>query len=183
MRANTCTIIIGRRATGKTTLTNRVIEASDKPVLIVDASAQPAYQKFPMIAPEEWKDGWTGIRRVYKADMDSVLKTMAKYLHNCMIVYEDAYKYIPSSVMPKPVNDFLIDLRHRNVDVIFVYHSLRRVPPILFEMTNYITLFKTNDIIDSSQSKIPNFNAVKRAWESVTADRNEHAHITIDTGI
>lgn len=69
---------------------------------------------------------------------------------NSVIVFEEATVYITGNTIQKGVKNLLVSKssHHNNNVLIFVFHAVRKIPVNLFEMTDYIVLFETNDRAD-----------------------------------
>jgi hypothetical protein len=173
MRHNVVINRVGAPRTGKTTHVLKLIEesATARGVLIFDVNNEEKYQRFPLMPLDKlqhWKK--TGIYRLFSDDDQAIIQALYKWAYNCLIVFEDATAYIRPNVQDE-IRKLLVSRRHRGLDMLFTFHSLNRVPPLLYEMTNYIVLGKTNDPLDqsSSISKVPNFATVRAAWDRVQA--------------
>ncbi|MEZ0610457.1 hypothetical protein ACAW74_18225 [Fibrella sp. WM1] len=173
VRHNVVILRAGAPRTGKTTHTQKLIEAASKVrgVLIFDVNNEKAYADYPLMTVQQlrkWKS--TGIYRLFGDDDEAVLSAIYRHAYNCMIVFEDATAYIKPNVQSE-IRRLLVSRRHRNLDMLFTFHSLNRVPPLLYEMTNYLVLGKTNDGIENGGTlqKVPNFALVKEAWARVQA--------------
>ena len=152
-----------------------------KGVLIYDINNEEKYREYPVISLEQlkrWKG--TGIYRLFSDDDKAVLAAIYLYAYNCMVVFEDATAYINPIVQPE-IRKMLVSRRHRNLDLVFTFHSLNRVPKMLYEMTNYLVLGKTNDGIENGGTlqKVPNFELVKEAWQRVQDHPNRFHYETI----
>lgn len=55
----------------------------------------------------------------------------------------------------------LVNKRHTNNNYIFIFHSIKQVPKDLFELVNFIVLFKTNDLFPDIKNKRPE---LQKAW-------------------
>lgn len=184
-RANVVLIRVGYPRTGKTTHVKRLIikAGQNKGVLIYDINNEAAYKEFPVITLEQlkkWKG--TGIYRLFSDDDQAVLAAIYDHAYNCMVVFEDATAYIKPNVQPE-IKKLLVSRRHRNLDLLFTFHSLNRVPKLLYEMTNYLVMGKTSDGIENGGTlqKVPNYELVKAAWLRVQdhADRYHYEIIPI----
>ncbi len=183
-RLNTCTLIIGRKGTGKSTKACQMAQEyvrrnadKKKRALIVDVNGAPAYNALPFFSLRQvaaWKpDAPTRIAKSYlsKADDedDKALFQGLKNFRSGLLVFEDCTKYIPGNPGPH-VRKFLVDHRMWDVDLVFTFHSLVRVPPFFWEMTSHVVLCKTQDSRDklSKRDAIPNLPDMLSAYDRVT---------------
>ncbi|MBO0930351.1 hypothetical protein [Fibrella aquatilis] len=182
-RANLVVLRVGFPRTGKTVHLKRLIETAGqkKGVLIYDINNEAKYQDYPQITLAQlakWKS--TGIYRIFSDDDQAVLAAIYKYAYNCMVVFEDATAYIKPNVQDE-IRKLLVSRRHRNLDLLFTFHSLNRVPKQLYEMTNLLVLGKTSDGIENGGTlqKVPNFELVKAAWQRVQAHESRYHYEVI----
>ena len=64
---------------------------------------------------------------------------------NTAIVFEEATIFFSNRGRSEEVIDLLVRKRHTNNIIILLFHSIRSVPNYIFELIDYIILFKTND--------------------------------------
>jgi GTPase SAR1 family protein len=183
-RANTAWVIVGRKHTGKSTLINGIAKGypKDKKVLIVDVNGSPAYNEHAWItAPmlPRWKNG---IYRYYDSDQDLMMDNIIQTFRHGLIIFEDCTKYIKANPGQR-VKSFLVDHRMWDADLIFTFHSFKRVPPLFWEMTDKVIIKKTSEQIDTpkNRNEIPNFEAVSEAWHQVMASKNDFIHKAVNT--
>jgi hypothetical protein len=104
---------------------------------------------------------------------------MNRYLSNCLIIFEDATKYLRTDT-PKSVFEFIYDTKQRNIDVIFQYHGFKKILPEMLDNANYLTLFKLNENIRNYKEKIPDFDQVQAVSNRINASPNPYENITIE---
>lgn len=183
IRPNYVILVVGRPRTGKTTYILELIKRATKAVLVYDLNNEEKYWSFPQMPFEKllsWKH--KGKYRLFHDDEKELLEALNANAYNAMLVLEDATAYIQPNVQP-PVKRMLVSRRHRNLDIVFTFHSFNRVPPLLFEMSNYIVIGKTNDPIHNNVSikKVPNFERVREVWERVQSHPSEYYRETVAT--
>lgn len=152
-RINAICLIAGTRGTGKTTAVKRWIKEQTKKVLIVDTFSNPAWKEFPSLDPELLKRWNSGIYRFYDSDTNKVMAAIEKSVYNALLVFEDATKYVGSK-LSEDVKKFALDSKQKNLDVIFIFHSLSDIPRDLVRISDTITLFKT--VEESSNPNLKN---------------------------
>ena len=183
-RPNAVAILVGAPRTGKTTLTKAIIEGSHKKVLIYDVNNEEAYNGFkrmPLDKLPVWRGGkW----KVFTDDAEDLIYQIYQNVRNATIIFEDATSYINRETA-KYLRKILVSRRHMNLDIIFSFHSLNQVPPMIYEMSNYISLKKTNDTIQKVKglSKLPNPDDVLKAFEKVRKSKDPFVTVTVKTNV
>lgn len=192
MRPNEAIIIVGRKHTGKSTLTNKMVvnfgrKNPEKRVLIINVNASPAYERHPEITYPGMKLWKKGVYQFYDSDHKAMFDYLFKVFDprarkfNGMFVFEDCTKYI-DPYPDKQIKSFLVDHRMWNADMLFTFHSLGSVPPFFWKMTSRVILLKTQDVIDNSFAKrIPNWKEVSAAHERVMAHPSNYHHEVVST--
>lgn len=176
-RLNKVIAVIGGRGKGKTTFTKNIIKKHNKKVLIIDTIDHPAYADVAIIKPDDLKGWRSGTRRIVGAPTKHLYTCMNTFLRNCLVVFEDATKYIDSSV-PEHIMHFIIDSKQKNLDLIFIYHDFASVPPKVYRLLDEIELFKTNEdyLYPNLRNKIPQFQVVSKVFEKVKNHKNNFYH-------
>ena len=183
-RANAVAILVGAPRTGKTTLTKAIIEASKKKVLIYDVNNEEAYDDFKRM-PLKKIPGWrSGKFKVFTDDPEELIYQIYQNVRNATIIFEDATSYINRDTT-KYLRKILVSRRHMNLDIIFSFHSLNQVPPMIYEMSNYISLKKTNDTIQKVKglNKLPNPDDVLKAFDKVRNSKDPYITVTVKTNV
>lgn len=176
-------LTVGRKHTGKSTLTAGVVKEypADQKVLILDVNGSPAYNAYRQIEINQVKALKRGKVKLVGTPTEDTLKIIAEHFRGGLIVFEDCTKYISGNVRPE-IKTFLVDHRMYNCDLIFTFHSLVMVPPFFWQMTSYLTLLKTQDILESKyRGRIPNFDKVAAAFKRVNESKDPYYSETIET--
>nr|WP_276898481.1 hypothetical protein [Pedobacter kyonggii] len=176
-------IVVGRKGVGKSTYLAKTASqypASSK-VLIIDVNGSPAYYSFQTIEPKDIKRFRSGHAKILGTPTPETLAIIAKDFRGGLIVFEDATKYISGNVHPS-IKAFLVDHRMYHCDLVFAFHSLKRVPPFFWEMISYCTLFKTAEVFDKTfKNRIPNYEIIQKAYDKVAASKDIRFNITVET--
>ena len=184
------TIVMGRNGTGKSYLTEKVVKAMKRKVVVVTLNGAPAiWRQYPVIDPAD-KDAWKwkkGIRQVwYMQHEKDTFKHIYRNFNNGILVLDDCRGYLKSNVDADPyLKRFLIDFRHKMLDLFFVCHAPTDVPARLwaFYSTAFIgatdALFpKSRIATDSAHEIIKAQQAVNRAFR-IAKERKDGSHYGI----
>lgn len=183
---NHSSLVIGRKGVGKSTYLAAIAKKYPKTskVLIIDVNGSPAYNAYQQIQINQVKSLKSGIVKLIGTPTKDVLKKIATDFRNGLIIFEDCTKYIEGNPIPE-IKTFLVDHRMYNCDLIFTFHSLKRVPPFFWEMTSYVTLFKTLENFDNgtNRNRIPNYENILKAFKKVNSHNDDRFKITVETMI
>lgn len=191
-RLNFCTCVVGFQGTGKSTemrkLAETVAKSGDKKTLIIDVNNSAAYKDIQLLNYAKfqyWMENQEGgIKKFYDPDKDKMFNFLITKFYNGVLVFEDATKYIDAR--PKMnVRSYLTDHRMSNLDIFFMFHSIELIPPFFLKMTNYLTIFKTDDVIQENWNFYKKRFGHKHAerilacWNNVIASKNPYYNETI----
>jgi hypothetical protein len=180
-------IIVGDRGTGKTTFIKgdsslgipgrlaiyRRTNPSAK-ILIVDTFDNPVWREYPILQAHQIRSWKTGTARLFGSDTDFLMQVISTELMNAVLIFEDATKFIPSK-LTKPVKNFILDSKQKNLDIWFIFHYLMAVPNDLSRISDWIVLFKTNESWSASlTSKFPN-PVIEKAHQRVLQQKSRYA--------
>lgn len=179
-RLNKITLVVGAPGCGKTTYIKTILSTIGRKALVYDINSERAYMEYPKIQPADIARHTSGIARVYSENDKELLGIIDKQFYNGLVVFEDSTIYMQNATAPH-IRSLLTNFRHRNRDYIFTFHSFRRIPPFLYEMSNYIAIFKTQDSPSHSSDKIPNLTAVLNAHLKVQKSKDPHCKIVVNT--
>ncbi len=181
---NMVSVLVGDRGTGKTTYLKKLIPiylAKGMKVLIIDTLAHDAYVDIPIISIAQlpaWKKG------VYRLiipsyEFNEAIAQVKEHVWNALIVVEDAYKVIKRK-LPKEVEEYIIDTKQKNVDMIFMYHSWAWVMKDLITIADCFQLFKTGDHPSYRKEAMAGcYPQVERAYNKVMQSKNPYETISI----
>lgn len=164
-----CMVVSGKQHTGKTTFCEQKI-------------VLPFAEKF-------------GLSNIYIYDIQGDWKTyydkpiqnfeefanMVKNKQNSLIVFEEAsifFTHNPSDKISRICSKMLVDLYHKGNIIILNFHSLRRVPLYVADLTTYFTLFKTDDTPEFVENKFQN-KKISEAFKQVIEHPEFRYHLTI----
>lgn len=188
--------MVGGRGSGKTDFVKNLIYPLTKKRYICDTFDNPAWRTYkthlhpersgeiiPIIDLEDViEDATEGTEtfRIANSDTDAIFDTIEKDVWNALVVVEDATRFISRQVSSE-VRKFVLDTKQRNLDLIFVFHSLTDVPPDLIRWSDYLTLFKTNEAWNSTlRNKFPH-QGIERTFHKVRS-LPQYSNLTINIG-
>lgn len=96
-------------------------------------------------------------------DKKTILEYLIKNYRNGMLVIEDINTYIISVTHMEEIVGGLVNLRHRAVDVLISYQSLRPVEPRIWQNSRWIRMHYQADNVSDIKGKLPNPSLFKIA--------------------
>ena len=180
-RINHVNLLIGARNEGKTFyLLNEVLpKTTFGKVVIIDTFDHPSYNEFENLHPANFKQFATPGKyskktvHCFSNNMDDVFTKVQRYSNNMLIVFEDATKYLESNV-PENVKNFVLDTKQRHVDLIFLFHSFKSVPPKLFTWADSITFFRTKEIIENQKNRVICYDEMIEPYKKLKASTEKY---------
>lgn len=178
MRHRKLYLLIGAPKTGKTTFLEKIInDRHVRKILVYDINREKAYRKLPAVNVLKLGDFEKGKRRVIYTDPRKVIEFIVQDYHNGLLILDDVDRYV--SQVNMEIQSMLLGHRHLGLDIISVFHSLARVPPVFYENTNIIILKKTSEQPGRAIHKVPNVQKVLDAFQDLQNDPNPYATKTI----
>jgi hypothetical protein len=165
-------IAVGAKGVGKTYTTRKEIAYqvihNKRKVLIYDASLDPELVHYKTLAREHLTDfvksRFPEIRRVlavdrYGRELDTdgkveLLKYILANYRNGILVLEDFNKYVTETNTLQELIGAITTNRHRNLDIIFHYQSLRAVTTRMFQNTQVFRLHKDLESVDTFKERL-----------------------------
>lgn len=136
-------ISVGRRKTGKTTFSKMMLEKSDKPKIIYDVN-----QEYTDIYDEPFED--------FETFMDRVVE-----LKNHYILFEEATIFFDTRANYFQMKNLLVRARHTNNTIQLNFHSFKSVPKNIYNLLDYVAVFKTNDTEKDIKEKFDHEGVLK----------------------
>ena len=153
-----CSIIIGAKGTGKTTMI--LNKKHNKQIMLI-------------VTPKS-------INKQIGSDIimnfENFIKIDENKLNNFKIVFDDCKHYIshnPNETNTKKIISLLINSRHANNEIYLIYHSFTEVNEKIWSKLDNIYLFKTVTSIENTTNVIPNYKDIFQAEQSLK-DKNTH---------
>jgi len=132
-------IIVGSTGTGKTTFIKKLLSKipSKQSIIIYDVNNE--YKEF-----YPYK---------FNPDFEDFMERIIK-LEKVVCVLEESTIFLNNRSCNNDLVNMLVRKRHTGNHYILVFHSLRAVPRYIYELSNYITIFKTNDSPDMTAKEL-----------------------------
>ena len=149
-RLNKVYLIIGKKGTGKTFFTKVLMKLHPLKVLVFDTYDHPDYRDVVKNMPVELMGKWkSGNYRILSVNPEKDLPEIADKMYNCLLILEDAKRYIEGNV-PSYIKKMFIEHKNRNVDIIMQFHSLSDVSPYAVKQSSHLVMFETKDYLDGN---------------------------------
>src|SRR5690554_2176671 len=190
-RTNKVILVAGTRGTGKTDFIKNLLASVSKSFvksLVVDTFDNPPWRDlstwdhperldtFPVIPLDKFPLWKKGIGRIYSSNTREMMSIIQAHARNTFIVFEDATRYIGSKITDD-VNNFVLDSKQKNLDLVFVFHSLTSIPPDLVRIADILVLFKTNEG-KISDAKYP-WPEIPKAMKELRQSTNRYSYKVI----
>ncbi|MFA5297631.1 MAG: DUF87 domain-containing protein [Lutibacter sp.] len=154
-------LITGATGTGKTTFIRSLLnKVNSEAVIVYDINAEYTdFFPYPFIEFENFT-------------------TKLKQINNGIIVLEEATIFLNNRGTNHDVTELLVRKRHTHNYIILVFHSMRSIPRWIYELSNYITIFKTNDSPQLTARELKD-NRIEDIMTSVRNEINPHFHTSL----
>ena len=103
----------------------------------------------------------------------------AKVVNNKLVLFEEATIFFSNKGVSMDLFNILVRKRHQNNTLVFVFHSLRRVPLDILDMVDYLVLFKTNDNPSIINSKFKDTEKITSAFLIVNKSVDKYKPIVV----
>ena len=153
-------VCIGRRKTGKTTLTKRLLEKSKLKKVIYDIN-------------QEYKDFYDKPFVDFNVFLDKIVE-----LKNSHIVIEEATIFFRQRSQAEQMINLLVRARHTGNIIQLNFHSFKSVPKDIYNLLDYVTILKTNDSLKDVKDKFDNKDIIK-AFEEARESKNPYFNKTV----
>ena len=97
------------------------------------------------------------------SEKKKILEYLLKVYRNGMLVIEDINTYILSITHMEEIVGGIVNLRHRAVDVLISYQSLRPVEPLIWQNSRWIRMHYQADNVNDIKGKVNNPTMMKIA--------------------
>lgn len=157
-------LVVGMTDTGKSTYIKNLLKTvpNKKSLLIYDINNEYS----------EFIEG----KRILDFKEFALLASVVK---NSIIVFEEATIFLDGRFKTDLLVQKVLTLKkHRKNYIFLVFHSLADVPGYVYRLSNYLTLFKTNDLSDITAKQLKDYR-LKNYIEKLRQSSNIHEHITL----
>lgn len=152
---------VGSRGVGKSYATKAIIKNVNKPLYIYDINGEyKNFYKKPFV-------------------MFDVFLNQIRFVQNSFIVIEEASIFLGHNNTKRILIELLTRSRHTKNSFILNFHSFSKVPLYILDFTNYITVFKTNDIEDRVYKKFKDYKNLYEVSQIVNSHPLQYASMTI----
>jgi hypothetical protein len=178
-------VITGVQGVGKTYLNMRIIsdyckdkfynKVKGRKCLILDTNGEYTAEQFARNDVESFKPklialrdipDWskTAVAECRRIDMKNIglkekkdiIEYVLRHFRNGMLVLEDINTYILSVTHMEEIVGGLVNLRHRAVDVLISYQSLRPVEPRMWQNARWVRMHYQADNVNDIKGKVTN---------------------------
>ena len=104
---------------------------------------------------------------------------------NAFILFEEATIFFSNKGSNKILTSLLVRKRHQNNTVVLLFHSLRSIPVYIFELSNYLILYKTADRENLIEKKFDAFPEIIEGFKKLKSipdnnKQNFHSNFIIE---
>lgn len=158
-------VMIGRRGTGKTTMSKKLLDKKPKnmPVMIYDVNRE--YEQY---YPEPFIDFQEFLKKIQGQDVK-----------NTYILIEEATIFFDTSSRFEEMKNLLVRARHTGNIIQLNFHSFLSLPKNIFNLLNYIIIFKTNDTEMTLLAKYDHPEVIA-AFNEARQSKDEYFNKTVD---
>jgi len=156
-----CHIIVGATNTGKPSLVKRLLKkANKKAFFIYDVNNEyKEFFNYPLMDINTF---------IYKAN----------FINRGIIIIEEATIFFSNRGSNNLLKELLVRKRHTKNHIILIFHSVRSIPRYVYELANYITIFKTNDSPEMSAKELKD-ERIEKIMSIVKQSKNQHFSQTL----
>jgi len=157
-------ITIGRSGCGKTTYTRALLEKKpiNMPCLIYDIN-----DEYGDYYPEDFEDFEVFLNRI----SDEKVK-------NHYIIIEEATIFFSTQSNFKEIKNVLVRARHTGNIIQLNFHSFSSVPKGIYNLLDYVTVFKTNDNLKNVTDRFDH-PAVIQAYKNAIVSPDKYFYTTV----
>lgn len=172
-----CICIIGTNGTGKSTLAVQLMQQQRSGLMILPTFDDWAAQ-FPQTNCSGRADlSYDGIRHhVMDSDSKVIFSKIFQYYRDGIIVCDDPIVYIPKNLDDHPLKNILARRRQISCDIVFVAHTFKRVPPMLFDYITEFIIFNTVNASSRKNELGANYEIIEKIIKRVAYKAKTDAH-------
>jgi len=154
--AGIATICVGRRGCGKTTTTKSLLNTRPEgmPVIIYDVN-------------QEYTDYYAEPFLEFEVFLNKIAEPKIRHHY---IIIEEATIFFSTASNYEEMRNVLVRARHTGNIIQMNFHSFRSVPKNIYELLDYVIVFKTNDSLKSVTDKFDNPSVIKAFQDAQNSD-------------
>jgi len=156
------TVFIGRRGSGKTTLSKKLLDKKPEEMKVMIYDINNEYQDYYKEPFEDWQ----------------IFMSKFPDLKNTYLLIEEATIFFDTSDRQEEMKNLLVRARHTQNIIQLNFHSWLSVPKNIFNMCDYVTVFKTNDTIMTVKAKY-DYQDLIDVFNEARLSNDGHFHKTI----
>jgi hypothetical protein len=136
-------------------------QARNERVIIFDPSRQEQYFQYPEITLDQVALMKGGVYRIHDCDPREFFKVIAESWRKTkeyggLVICEDSSNFLTAQ-KNNDIYGILIGLRHINVDLVMITHSIMDTPGYIIRQLNEFVFFKTGDSWKDVADRFPDF--------------------------
>lgn len=173
-------ILCGTNGTGKSTFSNKLIEASlkardnKKALAVLPDDSEPIFHPYTELNRQTLKTISQRKEKTFKIYFDN-----SKLFEDILINFKDGTLVLDDARFYTGSNDeilkkLFIRSRQNNIHILFICHGLSEIPPNLFTFGTKLVLFNTVDSWIRLKNKIPNPKKFELIVNDVRNRANNH---------
>jgi hypothetical protein len=162
-------VVIGMTGEGKSEFIKDYIQG--RKCLVNDVQNEyGARTKYPNQKPILLSDNVRDPRSRYTGGSFKEFMKLVESKRNTICVFEEATMFLQGAIS-KDMYKILINKMHTGNVYIMPFHSIRKVPPGILDITNFVVLYRTADERLLVEKKYPallsTFDEIKANWEAM----------------
>lgn len=107
-------------------------------------------------------------------ELQEVVAKIIKTFRDGLIVLDDINNFM-NGAKGKALLSALISCRHKNIDLLFIYQSVAKISPSIFQNMMWLRLHKQSDDLTRIKDRVPNYYLVRIA-QLIVNDNYKQAH-------
>lgn len=152
-------IICGKQHCGKTTFVKKTISQGKRKTFVFDCRNEYTNDE--------------NIVAFKNSDIKNFLDSVSK-LKGCNIIIEEATVFLNNRGFSEKLLNMLVAKVHNRQQIFLIFHSLRSIPAYLFDMVDFLVLFKTKDKATLLETKYKLDFDIKNLYNKCRANPNPY---------
>ena len=162
-------VVIGMTGEGKSEFIKKYIEK--RKCFVNDVQNEYGHRtKYPNQKPILLSDNVMDARSRYIGGSFKEFMRLVETKRNTICVFEEATMFLQGAIS-KDMYKILINKMHTGNVYILPFHSIRKVPPGILDIANFVVLYRTADERELVENKYPSllpvFDEIKANWDTM----------------